>query len=383
MKKNLKKATALALAALTVASMSSIAFASQGDIDGDGLLTANDAAIANFNGKNPAASESQFGSKIVAGIEKDGAVTFNSLVTGSVGVTDAGRILQVVKKGGSFDTYVADDYKDELAKAKDGNSSLLTIAPDGTVTIPNMVVRNADGTIQKNGDGTRKTASRTLNTKVTAGDTTDSQAALDALSEIEAMNNFDPETPAETAESYVFRFTYGDTTVRVDVDDDKTNVLTALQAGLDGDYKTTVTGKINGLANALKAFKVNGVALDEVGWAKLGEQVAADKSAFASLYPVNTNSYLTNFTSNIKKAFPASYKATALANIEKFNVTSSDAVSLTIDGNTITDSKKAFTTFVDKFLFVDGTAKDYDFNTLAFTFGGSNVVKVEKSVVTE
>lgn len=108
MKKNLKKVVALALAALTVSTMAVPTFAAKmGDVDGSGILTANDAALVLAYAKNSSSFNEKFGQTIYDNVKELGTVTLVSLkdIT-AISATDAASILQKVRSGKSFAEYI-------------------------------------------------------------------------------------------------------------------------------------------------------------------------------------------------------------------------------------------------------------------------------------
>lgn len=108
MKKNLKKVVALALAALTVSTMTVPTFAAKmGDIDGSGILTANDAALVLAYAKNSDSFGKKFGQTIFNNVKNLGTVTLASLKDDiAISATDAAAILQKVRSGKSFAEYI-------------------------------------------------------------------------------------------------------------------------------------------------------------------------------------------------------------------------------------------------------------------------------------
>lgn len=227
MKKHLKKVTALALAALTVTSASSVAFAAaQGDVDTDTFLTANDAAIVHFYVNDSDEAEERFGgSKIVESIQANGGAFLSSVLQGGLAAKDASRILAFVNSGESVAQALADDYQAELQKAidyfeavtkltaelrdqgKDDDEIAAAIKADSTlapskiisvtlgeasegskvnVTVKNMVVRNANGTFKTDASGNVEKVDTVYNVDTIEELTgaTDSSKVMDLFKEI-------------------------------------------------------------------------------------------------------------------------------------------------------------------------------------------------------
>lgn len=364
MKKNLKTFTALALAALTVTSMSSVAFAKQGDVDDNGILTANDAAMVYQYAKDSVKATEKFGSEFIAKIESMGAVTIKSLLDGNITGTDSSRILNKINGGKSFAELIAADYEDYGA-------DYATVNADGTVTIK-QVKRNADGSLYKE------------NNQIVIEDVTYDVASDSADDVIAAIVNG---TIGVSINSQAIVFTYGKTPIRVDIEDTTNdNVLDKLDTALNASANTIIA-KASSLKALMDGFTVNGVSLgSEQGWARLGEIIAVDQDAFNALLPDEVDStYVANFISNVRKAFPESNLETALANLEEFPISKSDEVSLDIDGVKYTDAKEVVAEILENVLYVDGAYDDYDFETLTLTLNGNtdSVAKVAKVEVVQ
>lgn len=393
MKKNLKKATALALAAVTVASMSTIAFAKQGEVNGDGFIDASDAALVYLKANQ---NDGEKIEKLSAATQKrlntESLVTFDAILAGQPSATDSSVILNYVNKGGSFDQQVAMGLAEAVTK------ELPTVEPeeggvytDGVDLIVKIPERDENGNV-KIDPVTKKKICKTIRTPLAAakeaaeavksGEATEEAAA--ALEKLEKVaTTVEDAAGIETAEPVVanaFVFTYGDTAVKVETEAETDDVLAALSPALTAQ-KDVIESKAVGLKSTLEGFSVNGVKLDKNGWAKLGAQIAGDQTAFSALYPENADdAYVSAFVENVRKAFPLSNKKTALENIDKFNVTSSDKVTLDVDGAK-TEGKDALKVFAEKFLYADGTAAGYDFKKLTLDFGGSSTLVVTKEVV--
>lgn len=175
MKKHLKKVTALALAALTVTSASSVGFAAECDVDTDGFTTANDAALVHFYANNADYLDELDNSEALnASMQKNGAAFVQSVLQGGISARDASRILGAVNDGNTtIADMIAADYQKELNKALNyyvelakagGDASSLpkSVKPSSLIKveavtdasgkevlgigIKNKVARNEDGT---------------------------------------------------------------------------------------------------------------------------------------------------------------------------------------------------------------------------------------------
>jgi hypothetical protein len=370
MKRNLKRVTALALAALTAASMSSAVFAAkQGDVDDDGILTANDAAMVYQYAMNK--NVSKFGEKVTKKIEAMGAVRFSSIVTGDIEATDAVTILDKIRHGGNFSEGIKKDYEAEVKKVQDGGTSTLVSIDGGKVSV-NQAQRAEDGSLVR-GDNNKIVTEKKELGDVSA---TDSNVA-------EILNN------VGVKQSQAIVFSYGKTPIRVDLEDtDKTKVLDQLSIALQSN-SGVIEAKAAGLKALMNNFTVNGISLgSDEGWKILGETIAAKEGAFDALRPTDVDSaYLSSFVDNLRAAFPASYKETALANVAALNIreNGTSAVELTIDNTTYTNPKEVVTKLIENILYVDGTYDSYNFKTLTLKLNNNddNTVKVTKSVVVQ
>lgn len=396
MKKKLKKVTALALAAATITSMSTVAFAAQGDVDNDGLNSANDAAVVYFYAS---ATEEEiaakFSEKTLKSIEANGGVFLKSLITGSIEAGDASRILDLVNNGGDFSAMVKQELEDiisgKVASPKitytdaDGKEVtvdlvVVTAGDDGTtITLNGVQERDPEtGTFKRDASG-KVVAKTSASVKAENLDTTNAAAVVEAaFEEIAKVVGFDEETPEE----YKFVFSYGDIKFNFDVTSSE-SVLPALDEALT-NQKATVIDKATGLLNALTKFTVNGVSAGtEEGWKKIGSKIAADQNAFLALRPEGVDDkYVEDFVVNYMLAFPEENKETALANLEGLTVgAGTEGVTLTIDGETDTDPKSAAKKLVENFLYADGTPASYDFEKLTLSFGASNTLEVTKTKV--
>jgi hypothetical protein len=329
MKKNLKKAAALALAAIAVSSMTVPTFAKRGDVDDDGVLTANDASLVlqysrsadDFIQKYSEAFDAAYAEKLVQAVEDKGAVMLSSLRDpDNISSDDALRILAAVTSDKKFYELVQAD--------------------------------NAAAT----------------------GD--------DKLSDADLTSLIDEKFPV----SANVVITYNKTAVRVNADSTADNLYDVLQPALDTATPEIKT-KAAGLQNLLSTFTIEGKALStEEGWNALGDAVLAstsDKTAFAALRPANVdNDYVANFTANVRAAFPAGADTSSLVSALKAKNVAARNVTLYVDGEQVsTDAAEILAYVIENLAYKDGKISEYPKNvTLDFNNGKKAVVKVNEGV---
>jgi hypothetical protein len=327
MKKNLKKAAALALAAIAVSSMTVPTFAKRGDVDDDGIITANDASLVlQFDrGKSDGSFQKKYADKhgaayakeLMDSIEENGAVMLASLKNPEkIGSNDALRILAAVTNDKKFYDMVVAENEDASADEKLSDAEINVAFPVSA----NVVI------------------------------------------------------------------TYDKTAVKVGATSTDDNFYDVLQPALDA-ATPLIKVKANGFKNLIANFTIDGKALSsEEGWNALGDAVLAstsDKAAFAALRPENVdNDYVAAFTANVRAAFPAGADTSAVVAALKAKNVSAKNVTLYVDGEKKSDDAAEILAYVvENLAYKDGKIGEYPENvTLDFNNGKKAVVKVNTGV---